>query len=169
MVKSVFLASFLAILSLSTASSGQERKQTEPTTETTPPAHVVVTPDRADWKPFSPFPYMIAAMDGDPSKPGAPYTFWLKFADGERIPPHWHPVDENVVVIQGTFMLGIGEKFDEAAVHALPDGSYGKMPAEVRHYGWTKGETIVQIYGIGPFEIYFVNPADDLRKQTTSR
>ena len=30
----------------------------------------------------------------------------------------------------------------------------------------TKGETIVQVHGMGPFEIHFVNPADDPTKKT---
>jgi hypothetical protein len=35
----------------------------------------------------------------------------------------------------------------------------------MRHFAATKGETIIQVHGIGPFEITYVNPADDPRKK----
>jgi hypothetical protein len=33
------------------------------------------------------------------------------------------------------------------------------------HYGWTDGDTTIQVHGIGPFAINYVNPADDPAKQ----
>jgi hypothetical protein len=62
-------------------------------------------------------------------------------------------------------MMGVGEKFDQAAAHEMTAGSYARMPRGVRHYAWAKGETVVQAHAIGPFEITYVNPADDPRKQ----
>jgi hypothetical protein len=59
----------------------------------------------------------------------------------------------------------MGDKFDEAAGHDLTTGSYARMPKGVRHYAWTKGETIIQVHGTGPFQITYVNPADDPRHQ----
>lgn len=37
------------------------------------------------------------------------------------------------------------------------------MPQRVRHFAMARGETIIQIYGVGPFAVNFVNPADDPR------
>jgi len=35
----------------------------------------------------------------------------------------------------------------------------------MRHFAMAKGETIVQVHGVGPFEINYVNAADDPRKK----
>jgi hypothetical protein len=37
------------------------------------------------------------------------------------------------------------------------------MPAEMRHWGWMEGDTVVQVHGTGPFALNYVNPADDPR------
>jgi hypothetical protein len=79
--------------------------------------------------------------------------------------PHWRPTDENVTTLEGVFMMGVGSKFDQAAAREMPVGSYAKMPEGLRHYSSAKGETTIQVHGVGPFEITYVNPADDPRKQ----
>ena len=135
-------------------------------------AHVAVTPDQVQWgpgPPSLPAGAQMAVLAGDPSQPGASYTLRAKVPDGYRIPPHWHPVDENVAVIQGTFMIGMGEKFNRAGSHALPAGSFMRMPKEVRHFACVKGETILDVYGLGPFDITYVNPADDPRKKAAAK
>jgi hypothetical protein len=38
------------------------------------------------------------------------------------------------------------------------------MPKGMHHYAWASGETVVQLHGIGPFAITYVNAADDPRK-----
>ena len=85
------------------------------------------------------------------------------------VPPHWHPTDENVVVIKGTLMVGMGEKFNKAAAQELREGGFAKMPKDVRHYAWAKGETVLQVYGVGPFEVNYVNAADDPRNKSNSK
>jgi hypothetical protein len=128
--------------------------------------HVVVTPDKIKWGPAPPaLPSgaQVAVLAGDPTKSGM-YTMRVKLPDGFKVPPHWHPTDENVTVIQGTFNIGRGEKFDRAATQEMPAGSYMRMPKTMQHFAWTKGETIVQVHGMGPFEINYVNAADDPRK-----
>jgi quercetin dioxygenase-like cupin family protein len=84
--------------------------------------------------------------------------------EGYRVAPHWHPTDEKIVVLQGTFWMGLGDKFDAAAGHELPAGSYAVMPTGVRHYALAKGETVVQVSGMGPFRMNYINPADDPSK-----
>ena len=61
--------------------------------------------------------------------------------------------------------MGMGEKFDPSAAHEMPAGSYMLMPKEARHFAWAKGETVIQIHGIGPFKTIWVNPADDPSKK----
>jgi hypothetical protein len=62
-------------------------------------------------------------------------------------------------------MAGKGDKFNAEASESLPAGSFVRMPKEMRHFAWAKGETIIQVHGIGPFEINYVNAADDPRKK----
>jgi anti-sigma factor ChrR (cupin superfamily) len=129
--------------------------------------HVMVRPDDVKWGPAPPsLPAgaKVAVLSGDPGKPG-PYVIRVKLPDGYKVPPHWHPTDENVTVIEGTFMAGKGDKFNGDASEALPAGSFVKMPKEMRHFAWAKGETIIQLHGIGPFEINYVNSADDPRNK----
>jgi hypothetical protein len=124
--------------------------------------HKFVTPDKVVWTqpPTLPAGFQMAVIDGDPAKEGASFTIRIRGTDG-RVPPHWHPTDEHLTVLQGTFLLGMGEKFDAAALKTLPAGSYGFMPKQMRHFGQVKGDTIIQVHGIGPFKVIYVNPADD--------
>ena len=130
--------------------------------------HVVIRPDGLKWikaPPGLPPGAEIAILAGDPGKKGSLYAIRAKLPDGYKVPPHWHPSDENVTVIKGTLLVGKGEKFDKSATDDLPAGSYMRMPKGMRHFAMAKGETIIQLHGIGPFEITYVNPADDPRKK----
>ncbi|MBX6365773.1 MAG: cupin domain-containing protein [Gemmatimonadetes bacterium] len=107
----------------------------------------------------------IAVLDGDPSS-AVPFTIRRRFPDGYRIAPHTHPTDEHVTVIQGTFAVGMGERFDAAAMRQLAPGGYVTAPANQAHFAAAQGETIVQIHAIGPFALTYVNPADAPRTAT---
>lgn len=128
--------------------------------------HVIITPESITWKanPNLPPGAQAAILSGDPTKTGGLYALRIKIPDGFKVPPHWHPVDENVTVIQGTLLIAVGEKFDPMHLEPVRAGSYMQMAKETRHFAQAKGETIVQLNGIGPFEINYVHPADDPRK-----
>lgn len=130
--------------------------------------HVAVRPSAIKWGPSPPsLPpgSRMAVLVGDPSKRGVPYVFRAKLPDGYKVPPHWHPSDENVTVLKGTLLVGKGAKFDRPAMEELPAGSFMRMPKAMRHFAMAKGETILQLHGVGPFEINYVDPADDPRKK----
>jgi quercetin dioxygenase-like cupin family protein len=132
-------------------------------------SHVIVTPDEIKWGPGPPaLPpgAQLAVLEGDPSKAGSSFTIRAKFPNGYTVPPHWHPTGENVIVLKGTLMIGLGDKLDKTAGKELKAGSYALMPQGMRHFAWSKGETIIQVYGIGPFEVNYVNAADDPRNKT---
>ncbi len=97
----------------------------------------------------------IAIVSGDPTRSGDPFVLRIKMPDGERIPPHWHPQAENVTVLQGTMVLGQGETFDPNSGQELPVGGFALIPARHWHYARSKGESIVQVHGVGPFTINF--------------
>jgi quercetin dioxygenase-like cupin family protein len=85
--------------------------------------------------------------------------------DGFRIAPHFHPADEHVTVLAGTFAMGTGETFDAQRAKAMPAGSYMVMPKGQPHFATARGETVVQVHAIGPWSLTYVNPADDPRKR----
>ena len=39
------------------------------------------------------------------------------------------------------------------------------MKAGTRHFAWSKSGAVIQVHGMGPFAITYVNPADDPRKK----
>jgi quercetin dioxygenase-like cupin family protein len=106
----------------------------------------------------------VAMLEGNPAQEG-PFTMRLQLPDGFRIQPHWHPAVEHVTVISGTFNLGTGEKFDKSAGRSLAAGSFAFMQPGMRHYAWATGETVLQVHGMGPWKINYVNPADDPRNK----
>ncbi len=130
-------------------------------------AHVIVTPDKLQYKPNPNLPpgAQTAVLSGDPTKAGGLFAVRVKLPDGYKVPPHWHPSDENVTVIQGALLIATGDKFDMSKLETVPVGGFMHMPKEMRHFAATKGETILQVHGIGPFEINYVNPTDDPRKK----
>src|SRR5918993_61532 len=98
----------LAAASLVVAQSGQESKGGSAPAGAQG-AHVMVTPDQVKWGPGPPsLPpgAQLAVLEGDPSKAGSPFAIRAKFPDGYKVPPHWHPTDERVLVLAGT--LGVG-------------------------------------------------------------
>jgi quercetin dioxygenase-like cupin family protein len=106
----------------------------------------------------------MAVLEGDPGKEGS-FVMRLNMPDGYRIPPHVHPKPERLTVISGTFNIGMGEKFDNSTGTAMPAGTYGTWKAGMKHFVWTKGETVVQLHGVGPWLIEYVDPTDDPRKK----
>lgn len=130
-------------------------------------SHVMQSVADAKWGPAPPMlppGAQIAVLAGDPGK-AAPYTVRLKFPANYVIPAHSHPTDENVAVVSGMFYAGMGDKLDKNAAGALAPGGFANMPAGVNHYAFTKAETTILLFGIGPVEFKYVNPNDDPRNK----
>jgi hypothetical protein len=133
------------------------------------PEAVMLTP--ADVKfgpapPVLPAGAQLAVLHGDPSKK-APFAIRLKMPDGYKIAPHWHSNDEELTIVSGTLRLAMGDKPGED-VHALPVGAYHFLPAKMHHSAASQGETVVEVHGNGPFDIHYLNPADDPSKKSAS-
>ena len=127
--------------------------------------HVMATLNDAKWGPAPPMlpsGAQIAVLSGDPSK-AAPFAVRLKFPANYDIPAHSHPGDENVAVVSGELSIGMGTKLDRKSATALRPGSYALMPAGMNHFAFTKSETTILLFGIGPVGFKYVNPADDPR------
>jgi quercetin dioxygenase-like cupin family protein len=123
------------------------------------PQHAVVAPPDVRWKALRPGAE-IATVSGDPDKAGSPFVIRFRYKGKARIPPHWHPVDEHLTVLSGTFRIGMGESGDESATTVLTAGAYAFVPAKMAHHAWAE-DAAIQVHGIGPFVINYVNPADD--------
>jgi quercetin dioxygenase-like cupin family protein len=129
---------------------------------------VIALPDQLTWGPAPPaLPpgARLAVLEGNPSEAG-PYTMRVLLPAGYRIPPHYHSAVEHVTVLKGTFKVGMGERYDPSAMTSLPAGTFAALQPGTRHFAEAQGETIVQLHGLGPWGLTYVNPADDPRKRT---
>jgi quercetin dioxygenase-like cupin family protein len=153
------LASFLIFpaLPLAVAEVGTETASSE--------AMGFHAPNDIQWKtgPASlPPGAKLAVLEGDPTKDG-PFVMRLQAPADYHIPPHTHPKTERVTVISGTMFLAMGDNLERSAAKTLPTGTYGFWPAGMKHTAWFDAGTVIQIHGIGPWQINYVNPADDPR------
>ena len=114
-------------------------------------APTIVTMDDVKWAPGTGMlkGADVAVLSGDPSKPG-PYVMRLRIPANTKIPPHFHGDTENVTVISGALLVGLGDTFDASKMKELGPGSFVSVPANLHHYAMTKAETIIQIHGMGP-------------------
>jgi quercetin dioxygenase-like cupin family protein len=102
----------------------------------------------------------MAVVSGDPGKADM-FTIQLSMPDGYRIPPHFHPTDEDVKVMKGTLLVGKGDTLDLSKANAIKAGGTGKVPATMHHYAAAEGATQISVTAMGPFALTYVNPADD--------
>lgn len=148
----VMCAGVFGLAALAAAVYSQEKKEAGD-------AHKIVHYGDLKWTPIMKG-CELAAVSGDPSAEGAPFVLRIRCADGTKIPAHWHPADENLTVLKGTFLVATGEAFDETKLQTMNVGNFILMPKEMRHFAMNKGETIVQIHGAGPFKVNWVNPSE---------
>jgi quercetin dioxygenase-like cupin family protein len=127
--------------------------------------HATMQPDDLKWS--APAAYakgaQLAVIKGDPTKEGM-YVVRLKVPAGFKIGAHTHPNDENVTVLSGSFNIGTGEKLDEAKGTRIKPGGYSFVMKGMTHYAWFTEETVLQLHGMGPQGITYVDPKDDPRK-----
>jgi quercetin dioxygenase-like cupin family protein len=131
--------------------------------------HILVPADKVQWGPAPPFlpaGAQIAVLQGNPSEKGA-VTLRLRLPANYNIPAHWHSMDETVTVLSGAFHVGMGDKLDRQASQTLEPGGFVSLPATMRHFAWTAKPTVVQVNLQGPFDIFYVNSADNPQKTQT--
>jgi quercetin dioxygenase-like cupin family protein len=105
----------------------------------------------------------MAVVSGDPTRTG-PFVIQLSMPSGYRIPPHTHPTDETVTVVKGTFLVGMGDTFNEARTKPMGVGATGSIKAGMAHFATAQGATVVSVASTGPFAMTYVNPSDDPTK-----
>ena len=167
----------LAVLALVTGGTGCGRQKpesgtVEATKDSTSAAVVGDTSTNASlqWGPAPPvFPAgaKMAVVSGDPSKAEL-FQVELSMPNGYKIPPHFHPTEEVVEVKEGTFLVGMGDRFDPKKTSPMKQGDKATVPANKHHFGIAQGATIVAVSARGPFALTYVNPADDPRKNPST-
>lgn len=148
----IVCAALIGVVGLGTAIYSQEKKEGAE-------AHKIVHFGDLKWTPIIKG-CSIASVQGDYNAEGQAFVLRFQCADGAMVPAHWHPTDENMTVLKGTFLLGMGDAFDETKLQAMSTGNYLYIPKEMRHFGKIKGDTVIQVHGIGPFKVNWVNPSD---------
>ena len=104
-------------------------------------------------------------VSGDPAKAGAPFVIRIHAEAGYIIMPHRHSVDENIVVVKGSWALGTGDRFNRDALEPMEVGDYGLVPKTMAHFALSKTYTIIQVHGLGPFTTQWVVPVYELTEQ----
>jgi quercetin dioxygenase-like cupin family protein len=130
--------------------------------------HAMQHPDDLNWGPapaIFPPGAMFAVVQGNPSVAGEIFTVRLRFPNGYILPPHTHPTDEHVTVLRGTFSVGLGTAFTQDALISLQPNEFITAPKNMAHFATARGITEVQVHAIGPFQLTYVNPADDPTKK----
>lgn len=128
-----------------------------------PMSHVMFTPADIKWQDAPPIVSpgaKMAVLKGDPSKEEI-FVIRLSTPAGYKIMPHWHPTTENVTVISGELHIGTGDKFDKTKGMTIPAGGFISLAPMMHHYAWMETETVVQIEGMGPIQLYYINSKDD--------
>jgi quercetin dioxygenase-like cupin family protein len=157
-------------LAITAVACSKEATTSANASTTTPLLSLVATTapeDDIKWGPAPPIfekGAEFAVLQGDPSK-AEEFTVRLRFPNGYKIAPHTHPTAENVTVLKGTFLAGMGETFNASAMKAYDRDAFASIPANHAHYAMARGQTIVQVHAIGPFQLTYVNPADDPSKR----
>jgi len=102
--------------------------------------------------PLQPMSGDVELLFGDPEQSG-PFVMRIHELPGAIVPPHKHPVDEHVTILQGTWYFAIGEKFDRSALRELKAGGYAFAPKGSSMFAYSPDGAVVQVHGVGPFAI----------------
>jgi len=132
--------------------------------------HTMLAPNALKWgdsPPGLPPGARVAVVSGDPTQAQA-FVLRAQLPANYRIAPHWHPTAEHITVLSGTVALGMGDTFDEGAMQTVPAGGFASLPADMRHSFMSKSAATIQVHGMGPFAITYVNPADDPRTKKSN-
>src|SRR5690348_7359215 len=105
----------------------------------------------------------MAVVSGNPGKKGM-FVVELKMPVDYAVQAHWHPTDENVKVLSGRIGYGMSDKLVEKGAKHLTAGQGVTMKAKMHHWVFASGPATIQVSGMGPFQITYVNPKDDPRR-----
>jgi ketosteroid isomerase-like protein/uncharacterized RmlC-like cupin family protein len=134
-------------------------------------AHTVVSAEQLAWSdapPVLPKGVRLAVLSGDPGKPGL-FVMRVQLPAGTRIAPHWHSSAEHVTVLKGVFRIGMGTRFDDVATTPVGLGGFFVAPPRMPHFARAEGDTVLEVTGLGPFDLNYVDPQDNPSLQSSAR
>ena len=112
--------------------------------------------------PSLPSGAQMAVVKGDPGAKGM-FTLQLKMPADYAVPAHWHPTNETVKVLSGKIHYGMADKLDMTKAKTLTAGHSVTMKAKMNHWVHAPAPATLQVSGMGPFAITYVDPKDDPR------
>jgi len=118
----------------------------------------VVRAEEIQWKPCPPnlpSDCEIALLDGSPKEPDM-FTLRFRVNGNFVMPPHTHPKDERVTVIQGKAYVGFGKDATRETAKGFEPGDYYVNARGAIHAVWADSATVIQITGIGPWVADYV-------------
>jgi quercetin dioxygenase-like cupin family protein len=122
--------------------------------------------------PLKPMAGDVELLYGDPDVAGQPFVMRIRELPGAKVPPHSHPVDEHITVVQGTWYFALGNEFKREALQELKAGSYAFAPKGSTMFAFSPDGAIVQVHGVGPFRIHWkggLHTLDDADAKTFFR
>jgi quercetin dioxygenase-like cupin family protein len=125
----------------------------------------VLSQDKLEWRegpPELPPGAEVAMLFGNPAQ-GGPFILRLRAAKGYKVGPHKHSGMETLTVLSGSLRYGEGNKVDPLVEQTLSTGGFAAAPAEMVHWVSFNDNTVVQITGVGPWNITYLDPRDDPR------
>lgn len=127
-----------------------------------PDSAIAFAPEAIVWKdgpPSLPAGAKMAVLEGDPRGEGM-FTMRVLVPAGSALPPHWHPRHERVTILSGAAHLGFGSVADRTKTVRYGAGSFYVNPPRTMHFLFFPEETVMQMTGVGPWEIH----ADNVEK-----
>ncbi len=122
--------------------------------------------------PLKPMTGDVELLYGDPDVAGQPFVMRIRELPGAKVPPHSHPVDEHITVVQGTWYFALGNEFKREALQELKAGTYAFAPKGSTMFGFSPDGAVVQVHGVGPFHIHWkggLHTLDDADAKTFFR
>jgi pimeloyl-ACP methyl ester carboxylesterase/quercetin dioxygenase-like cupin family protein len=96
----------------------------------------------------------FAVVSGNPREAG-PFVMRVRLPPGYVLPPYRRHNEEQVIVLAGAITVGTGVEGSAADARTLTSGSYVLLPANEVHYAQSPTGAVLQIFGIGPYEIEY--------------
>ena len=145
-----FWGALLVSIAAPVLSSGQSNVLPEGTIQMPPDKHTWV-----DAPPLLPPGTKMLLLEGHPRQEGM-FTMRLRVPADSRMNVHWHPRDERVTVLEGLVRVGFGDSWEEGSMAEYGPGSFYLNPPLSHHFVWAVEETEIQLTGMGPWKVQFV-------------
>jgi quercetin dioxygenase-like cupin family protein len=155
MKNKISIAAFLLLGSITVAHADTTQTQS---------AYSISYPSKITWVEGPnalPAKARVAVLAGDPKSSG-PFTIRLKLPAHYQIPAHSHPSLEQVTVISGDFHIGSGDTFTTKG-DTLHAGGFVVVQPNQHHFAWTNSGAVIQLNGVGPWDIHYVDSKNDPR------